>query len=76
MISTLEETIPDLGHLQVPFRGWFHATSGDDLDLHGAVPEHPVQLGPADEAAGRDPQFQRALTVLGEAIAKAPKPVK
>lgn len=76
VISTLEETIPDLGHLQVPFRGWFHATSGDDLDLHGAVPEHPVQLGPADEAAGRDPQFQRALTVLGEAIAKAPKPVK
>jgi tricorn protease len=65
VISALEETIPDLGRLQVPFRGWFHATTGTDLDRHGAVPEHPVQLGPAAEAAGQDPQLQHALTVLG-----------
>ena len=65
VISALEETIPDLGRLQVPFRGWFHATTGADLDRHGAVPEHPVQLGPAAEAAGQDPQLQHALTVLG-----------
>ena len=72
VISAVDESIPDLGCLQVPFRGWFQATTGEDLDGRGALPEHPVALGPADEAAGRDPQLERALVVLRESLAKAP----
>ena len=72
VISAVEETIPDLGCLQVPFRGWFDANSGDDLDGLGVVPEHGVALGPADEVAGHDPQLLRALEVLRERLAKAP----
>ena len=72
VISAVEETIPDLGCLQVPFRGWFDADSGANLDGLGVVPELAVALGPADEAAGRDPQLQRAVELLRETLAKGP----
>ena len=75
VISAVEETIPDLGCLQVPFRGWFDATTGEDLDGLGVVPTQAVGLGPADETAGIDPQFQRALAVIREGLAKVPGPV-
>lgn len=68
VISTVDETIPDLGHLQVPFRGWFDATTGTDLERLGVVPEHPVALDPAAEAAATDPQFQRALDLLRDSL--------
>jgi len=71
VISALEVTIPDIGRLQVPFRGWFDATSGTDLDGLGVVPEHAVAQGPADEVAGRDPQLQRALELLRRRLAGA-----
>jgi len=76
VISTVEETIPDLGCLQVPFRGWFDATTGTDLDGQGVVPAQTVELGPTDEAAGIDPQFQRALAVIRASLAKAPGAVE
>ena len=75
VISAVEEIIPDLGCLQVPFRGWFDASTGTDLDGLGVVPEQAVALGPADEVAGRDPQLQRALEVLRVRLAEAPEPL-
>ena len=75
VISAVEEVIPDLGCLQVPFRGWFDASSGDDLDGLSVIPEQAVALGPADEVAGHDPQLLRALEVLRERVAEAPRPV-
>lgn len=66
VISAVEAIIPDVGELQVPFRGWFHAGTGENLDLHGAKPDHPVDLTPADEDAGLDPQLGKALEVLRE----------
>jgi len=71
VISAVEETIPDLGRLQVPFRGWFDATTGDDLDRQGVVPEHEVALGPTAEAAWQDPQFQCALNLIRASLAVA-----
>ena len=76
VVSAVDEVIPDLGHLQVPFRGWFDVTTGENLDAQGVVPDHTVELGPAAEAAGQDPQFQRALAVLRATLAKAPRPVE
>lgn len=64
VISAVKSTIPDVGELQVPFRGWFHAGTGGNLDLNGAKPDHPVDLTPADEDAGRDPQLEKAMAAL------------
>jgi len=75
VISAVEEVIPDLGCLQVPFRGWFDASSGDDLDGLSVIPEQAVALGPADEVAGHDPQLLRALEVLRERVVEAPRSV-
>jgi tricorn protease len=66
VISAVNATIPDVGELQVPFRGWHHAGTGRNLDLNGAPPDHPVDLTPADEDAGRDPQLAKAIEVLGK----------
>ena len=64
VISAVKTTIPDVGELQVPFRGWWDAKTGNNLDLNGAKPTVPVELGPDDEHSGRDPQLDEALRVL------------
>lgn len=66
VISAVKTIIPDVGELQVPFRGWHNAGSGTNLDLNGAKPTVPVELGPAEENAGTDPQLDAALRVLTE----------
>ncbi len=76
VISAVKVNIPDVGTLQVPFRGWFHAATGEDLDLNGAVPDHLVPMTPADQHAGRDPQLARALELLREQVDAAPPPVE
>ncbi len=73
VISTVKASIPDVGELAVPFRGWFEARSGMNLDLNGAVPDFPVELTPADEHAGRDPQLAKAIEVLKQEIARQPE---
>jgi tricorn protease len=75
VISAVKVSIPDAGVLQVPFRGWFHAITGEDLDLNGAQPDYPIWRSPADEATGYDPQLAKALEVLAEQIEKEPAPI-
>jgi len=69
VISAVTIRIPEVGVLQVPFRGWFHADTGRDLDLNGAVPDLVVPIGPQQQAEGVDPQLEAALRVLREQIA-------
>ena len=76
VISAVKTTIPDAGELQVPFRGWFHAATGEDLELRGARPDFPVALSLEDEAAGRDPQLEKALEVLTKSMAEAGRAAK
>ncbi len=64
VISAVNTAIPDAGSLQVPFRSWFLTKTGENLDLNGAIPDHPVDLGPADEDEGTDPQLLRAIEVV------------
>jgi Tol biopolymer transport system component/C-terminal processing protease CtpA/Prc len=64
VISAISTTIPDAGRVQVPFRGWFRADDHANLDLNGAQPDYPVDFHPAAEAAGRDPQLEKAIKVL------------
>jgi tricorn protease len=74
VISTVKTSIPDVGELAVPFRGWFETRTGKNLDLNGAVPDFPVELTPADEDAGGDPQLAKAIEVLKAEILDEAKP--
>ncbi len=69
VISAVTIRIPEVGELQIPFRGWFHAGTGRDLELNGAVPDVAVPIGPGDQANDLDPQLHAALRALHEAIA-------
>jgi tricorn protease len=64
VISAVRKPIPDVGVLQIPFRGWFHIESGANLDARGAQPEHVVNHGPAEEVAGDDLALDKALQLL------------
>ena len=64
VISAVGITIPEVGELQIPFRGWFHAETGEDLELNGAVPDLVVPFSPEDQVEGKDPQFEAAVGVL------------
>ena len=68
VISTVSVEIPEIGELQVPFRGWFDVDTGRDLELNGAVPDVVVSLGPGDQAEGNDPQLAAAIAILSKEI--------
>jgi tricorn protease len=61
VISTVTTDIPDAGELQVPFRGWFDAATGKNLDHNGVIPDFPVELTPESEDAGDDPPLRMAV---------------
>lgn len=69
VISAVTIRIPEVGELQIPFRGWFHADTGLDLELNGAVPDVIVPISPEQQAKDLDPQLDAALRALNEAIA-------
>ncbi len=64
VISAVSVTIPEVGELQIPFRGWYDVETGKDLELNGAVPDVLVDLGPADQVMDRDPQLDEAIRLL------------
>jgi tricorn protease len=69
VISAVPITIPEVGELQIPFRGWFDVETGRDLELNGAVPDVIVPMQAQDQVRDADPQLDAALRVLREAIA-------
>ncbi len=79
VISTGSTTILGLGRMRLPFRGWFLSDSGEDMELHGAVPHHIVDLAPDDLPKGNDPQLKKAIQVLKKEVAEKlrdfPKPI-
>lgn len=70
VISTGGRNIMDLGFLRMPFRGWYLLGSGEDMELHGAVPHHILWPKPGDWPAGRDTQLRRAIGVLKNDVKK------
>ncbi len=68
VISTGSVNIMDVGSLRLPFRGWYVATSGEDMELHGAVPHHVVWPKPGEMPRGKDVQIERAVKVLLEDV--------
>ena len=64
VISTGAATIMDVGTLRLPTRGWFTPGDGEDMELHGAVPEHVVWPEPSVGPRDSDVQLARAVEVL------------
>ncbi len=68
VISTGGTPIMDVGFLRMPFRGWFLIDSGEDMELHGAVPHFVVWPEPGDAATGKDRQIEKAVAVLSDDV--------
>ena len=64
VISTGGIPIMDIGFLRMPFRGWFTVGDGEDMELHGAVPDHVIWPQPGEMPAGKDVQLTKAVEVL------------
>jgi tricorn protease len=61
VISTGAAQIMDVGTLRLPTRGWYTVNDGEDMELHGAVPDHIVWPQPGDT---QDMQVAKAVEVL------------
>jgi tricorn protease len=74
VISTGATGIMDVGTLRLPFRGWYGIHDGQDMELHGAVPDHVVWPKPGDPV---DRQLAKAVEVLNQDVSawkKRPQP--
>jgi tricorn protease len=60
VIGTASRQVFDFGTLRLPGT-WWKTADGTDMEHHPAQPDVPVALTPADEAAGRDPQLEKAI---------------
>ncbi len=60
-----------LGTLRLPFRGWYLADTGEDMELNGCVPHFTLWPTPGDLPAGKDVQLDKAIEVLLEDVKAA-----
>lgn len=65
VISTGGTSIMDVGFLRLPFRGWYLASNGEDLELNGAVPDVVVWPQPGDAV---DRQLAKAVELLAQDV--------
>jgi tricorn protease len=65
VISTGGTSIMDVGFLRLPFRGWYLAGNGEDLELNGAIPDVVIWPKPGDTA---DRQLEKAVQMLSEDV--------
>ena len=70
VISTGGRSIMDMGFLRMPFRGWYLMGTGEDMELHGAVPHYVLWPKPGELPAGRDTQLRKAISVLKKEVKK------
>jgi tricorn protease len=70
VVSTGAVTIMDAGVLRLPFRGWYVGNTGEDMELHGAVPDVEIWPEPGQFAAGKDVQLDKAIDVLRAEVKK------
>lgn len=74
VISTGAHWLLDGARWRIPNRGWYVASSGENMEHHGAIPDVIVAQPPdEDYAADRDDQLQKAVEVLLADIATDPR---
>lgn len=77
VISTGSRKIMDAGTIRLPFRGWFKAADGKDMELNGAEPHVTIWNKPGELSQGKDVQLEKAIKLLLEECQNtpdAPKP--
>ena len=67
VISTGGATVMDVGTIRTPGRGWFLPTTGEDMELNGAVPDIIVWPEPGKH---NDVQLEKAVEALLEDVTK------
>lgn len=70
VISADSVEIMDVGRMRFPYRGWFLLSTGEDMELHGAVPDYIVWPQPGEMCQGKDEQLIRAIEVLKAEVEK------
>jgi len=68
VISTGAARIMDVGFIRVPFRGWFLAHNGEDMELNGAIPDPIIWPKPGEMPRGVDRQLTKAIEVLQDDV--------
>jgi tricorn protease len=64
VISTGGAGLLDGSFVRMPFRGWYvNDEEKTNMEFMGCPPDYPVEVLPADHAAGRDPQLDKAVEV-------------
>ena len=72
VISTGVVAINDVGTMRMPFRGWFVVSTGDDMEMRAAVPDHIIWPQPGELPQGVDHQLEKAVDVLKDDVADDP----
>jgi tricorn protease len=73
VISTGATSIMDAGVLRLPFRGWYHPHTGEDMELNGAVPDIVIWPVPGELPSGKDQQLEAAVKQLLADVAESNK---
>ncbi|MEL7335963.1 MAG: S41 family peptidase, partial [Planctomycetota bacterium] len=73
VISTGSVSILDIGRMRMPFRAWFVAADGEDMELNGAKPHVSLWNPPGEVPAGKDRQLNRATRMLMKEVKSAAK---
>ena len=68
VISTGGTTLMGMASLRLPFRGWYVANDGEDMELNGCLPHFVVWPKPEDHATGKDRQVEKAVAVALDEI--------
>jgi len=68
----MDKPFIDGGTVSQPEFAWWEPIRGFALENSGVTPDEVVEITPMDRIAGRDPQLDRTVDLLMEALAKRP----
>jgi tricorn protease len=68
-------TLMDGGSVTAPRVAFYNRTGDWDVENHGVAPDYDVELTPKEWATGHDPQLEKAVTLVMDALKKNPLPV-
>jgi len=70
VISTGSQRLLDGSSIRMPTRGWYLATTGEDMELNGCEPHFAFWNDPTwSSPGGEDAQLTKAVEVLAEDVA-------
>jgi tricorn protease len=65
----------DGGGVTAPRVAFYNRTGDWDVENHGVAPDYEVEITPKDWASGHDPQLEKAVALVMDALKKNPLPV-